>query len=85
MPVTDKGQRFRHEWKFEITPADRVEIRQRMRAVARPDAHAKGGSYHIRSLYFDNAADKVLREKPDGVWAASVAAAAWAAGSTATT
>lgn len=67
MPTTGKGQRFRHEWKFEITPSDRVEIRQRMRAVARPDAHAKDGTYHIRSLYFDNAADKALREKLDGV------------------
>ena len=33
----------------------------------RPDAHAKDGRYLIRSLYFDNAADKALREKVDGV------------------
>ena len=67
MPITSKGQRFRHEWKIEITPADRVAIRQRMRAVAKPDAHAKDGKYRIRSLYFDNASDKALREKIDGV------------------
>ena len=38
-----------------------------MRAVATPDPHAIGGRYIIRSLYFDNAADKALREKIDGV------------------
>ncbi len=32
MPITDKGQKFRHEWKIEITPSDRIAIRQRMRA-----------------------------------------------------
>ena len=67
MPITDQGQKFRHEWKIEITPADRIAIRQRMRAVAKPDKHAKDGKYLIRSLYFDNAADKALREKIDGV------------------
>ena len=67
MPITDKGQKFRHEWKIEITPSDRIAIRQRMRAVAKPDSHAKDGKYLIRSLYFDNAADKALHEKNDGV------------------
>ena len=38
-----------------------------MRAVAKPDSHAKDGKYLIRSLYFDNAADKALHEKNDGV------------------
>lgn len=32
MPITDKGQKFCHEWKIEITPSDRIAIRQRMRA-----------------------------------------------------
>ena len=67
MPITDKGQKFRHEWKIEITPSDRIAIRQRMRAVAKPDSHVKDGKYLIRSLYFDNAADKALHEKNDGV------------------
>lgn len=58
---------FRHEWKHEINTADLLSIRQRMRAVARPDPHAVNGRYLIRSLYFDNGADKALREKLDGV------------------
>lgn len=42
-------------------------IRPRLKAVAKPDSHAIGGKYFIRSLYFDNLADKALREKIDGV------------------
>ncbi len=58
---------YRHEWKHEITYSDLIAIRQRMRAVARPDPHAADGKYLIRSLYFDNLNDKALREKVDGV------------------
>ena len=58
---------FRHEWKHEINVSDMISIRQRLRAVAKPDPHAVGGRYFIRSLYFDNLSDKALREKLDGV------------------
>lgn len=58
---------FRHEWKHEISYSDMIEIRQRMRAIAKVDAHAVNGKYTIRSLYFDNLTDKALREKLDGV------------------
>lgn len=59
--------KYRHEWKHEITPADAFALRQRLSAVARVDAHSENGKYEIRSLYFDNIADKALREKIDGV------------------
>ena len=58
---------YRHEWKHEISYADLLAIRQRLRAVAEPDPHAIDGKYLIRSLYFDNPDDKALREKIDGV------------------
>ncbi len=58
---------YRHEWKHEISYADLLAIRQRLRAVAESDPHAANGCYLIRSLYFDNAEDKALREKIDGV------------------
>lgn len=58
---------FRHEWKIEITTADRLALRSRLRAVASPDPHAVDGRYQIRSLYFDDMADTALREKLDGV------------------
>lgn len=58
---------FRHEWKHEINYADLLAIRQRLTSVAEPDAHARNGIYRIRSLYFDNLSDRVLREKLDGL------------------
>ena len=58
---------FRHEWKHEITVSDMIAIRHRLRAVAKIDPNAINGKYLIRSLYFDNLSDKVLREKLDGV------------------
>lgn len=58
---------YRHEWKHMINHADKIAIRQRLRAVAQVDANAADGRYLIRSLYFDNISDKALREKLDGV------------------
>lgn len=58
---------YRHEWKHEINYSDLLTLRQRLSAVAKRDVHAVNGSYTIRSLYFDNGADKALREKIDGV------------------
>ncbi len=66
-PASRPKVRYRHEWKHEISLADLIAIRQRLRAVAMPDPHAKNGRYDIRSLYFDNLYDKALREKIDGV------------------
>lgn len=58
---------FRHEWKHEINYADMVALRHRLGAVMRRDQNAKNGKYFIRSLYFDDATDKALREKLNGV------------------
>lgn len=58
---------FRHEWKHEINQSDKLVLEKRLRAVLRPDEHARNGTYKIRSLYFDNQADKALREKLDGI------------------
>lgn len=58
---------YRHEWKYEISYLDMLVLRQRIGAVARSDPHAIDGRYLIRSLYFDNAEDKALKEKIDGV------------------
>ncbi len=58
---------YRHEKKHTISYGDALEIRSRLSVIAKPDGHAVGGKYFIRSLYFDNSADKALREKLDGV------------------
>lgn len=58
---------FRHELKQEITYADMLILRPRLRAVMQQDTHTIEGRYKIRSLYFDNLNDKALKEKVDGV------------------
>ena len=58
---------FRHEWKININYSDMITIRQRLSAVMQSDPHCIGGTYFIRSLYFDNIKDKALLEKLDGV------------------
>lgn len=59
--------KFRHEWKHEISYIDFLAVRQRLLAVCNLDAHATDGKYKIRSLYFDNAVDKALLEKLNGI------------------
>lgn len=59
--------RFRHEVKHRITYADLLALRSRLSSVLARDAHAVGGRYEVRSLYFDNVEDKALQEKLDGV------------------
>ena len=59
--------KYRHEWKYEINYADMLTLRMRLSAVMKRDEHAIGGTYRIRSLYFDTPSDKALREKIDGV------------------
>ena len=58
---------YRHEWKHEICFPDMLILKKRLSAVAAHDSHGINGTYKIRSLYFDTADDKALREKIDGV------------------
>lgn len=58
---------YRHEWKHEISYGDVLVLRRRLSAIMKRDEHAVDGRYFVRSLYFDNASDKALREKLDGV------------------
>ena len=59
---------YRHELKYQICFSDYLAIRQRLRPVMKPDKYAGAdGRYVIRSVYFDNAEDKALREKINGV------------------
>lgn len=63
-----KKVKFRHEYKHRINLSDIYGIRMRMNAVAKHDEHSgDDGIYLIKSLYFDNYADKALKEKQDGV------------------
>lgn len=60
-------QKFRHEYKHTINPADFAVLRQRLSAIMQPDSFSCGGKYEVRSLYFDNLFDKALTEKINGV------------------
>lgn len=58
----------RHELKHYINYADVLQLRSRLPYVASLDKNAVDGKcYQVKSLYFDNYNDKVLKEKIDGV------------------
>lgn len=60
--------KYRHEYKFRLSLGEYLALRSRLRAALPRDPHAGArGEYAIRSVYFDNADDKALREKLDGV------------------
>lgn len=58
----------RHELKHYINYADVLQLRSRLPFVASLDENeVDGKGYLVKSLYFDNYSDKVLKEKIDGV------------------
>ena len=60
---------LRHELKFLITRTQVEVLRRTLGAVLTldPNAVKNGGSYHIRSLYFDTVFDDALYDKISGV------------------
>lgn len=58
----------RHEYKHYINYADLLQLRARLSLVMTMDKHSTSErGYKVRSLYFDNYADKALFEKINGV------------------
>jgi len=63
-----KESKGRHELKHYINYADVLQLRSRLPFVASLDKNAVNGKgYQVKSLYFDNYNDKVLKEKINGV------------------
>lgn len=61
-------EKWRKELKYTMTKIESEIVAQRMAQFMARDSHAgRANSYFIRSVYFDNLYDKVLREKLDGV------------------
>lgn len=59
---------YRHEFKHRISYMDYLVLKSRLSLTTAPDSHTgPDGTYHIRSLYFDNYQDKALMEKLNGV------------------
>lgn len=63
----DQEKPYRHELKYRVSYVDYLAIRSRICTIMQTDSHARNGTYRIRSVYFDNAYDKALWEKIDGV------------------
>ena len=64
----EQEKHFRHELKYAIAYSDYLAMRERLQHVVLKDPHTgPDGTYRIRSIYFDNAYDKALREKVDGI------------------
>lgn len=62
------SETYRHELKYPIDMETYLSLRQRLRTVMKTDSHAGAdGRYIVHSIYFDNADDKALREKINGV------------------
>lgn len=60
--------KLRHEYKHQINLADVYVLRSRLNLVLKHDPHSESdGTYFVKSLYFDNYADKALKEKQDGL------------------
>ena len=59
--------KFRHELKYLLNYGDAELVRERLGVILQGDAHARGGSYSVRSLYFDDYWDTAYRDKMAGV------------------
>lgn len=61
-------EHYRHELKYQVDYGSYLALRSRLQAVMRRDPHTgPDGRYTVYSVYFDNADDKALREKVNGV------------------
>ncbi|MCM1334960.1 MAG: polyphosphate polymerase domain-containing protein [Bacteroides sp.] len=58
---------YRHELKYRISRGSYEILRGRLKAVMRPDEHARDGRYRVTSLYFDDVYRSAYRDKLSGV------------------
>ena len=58
---------YRVENKYIVTDGDLAVIASRLRALMPMDSHQKGSCYEIRSLYFDDLADRCMDENESGI------------------
>ena len=64
----NQSLQYRNEFKYYISPHQRFIITQKLKGILAFDQHAGDtGEYHIRSLYFDDAANTALHEKLGGI------------------
>ena len=62
-----KPMKYRHELKYQITDAQKVMLKTRIRSLIPLDSHAgPDGAYSIRSLYFDDYYNTCYYENENG-------------------
>ena len=64
---TEENKTYRHEYKYLVSTGEAVMLRNRIAGLMRPDPHAAGGQYSIRSVYFDDMRDRSYFENDAGV------------------
>ena len=62
-----KQKNYRQEKKHLLNPVQATLLEQRIRAALPLDTNSDGGSYYIRSIYFDTRFDSAYEEKMSGV------------------
>lgn len=63
-----KEKKFRHEFKYLVTEAQLEILRVRLMGLMQKDTHVgKNGTYHIKSLYFDDINNRCYYENENGV------------------
>ncbi len=58
---------FRHELKFIISNSQKQAVENALQGIMQKDAHLKGDSYNIRSIYFDDYYHTCYYENENGV------------------
>ncbi len=61
-----KAASYRHELKYVISLREKDLVEERLKEAAYIDPHAEGGSYFIRSLYFDDMWHSAYEDKAGG-------------------
>ena len=62
----DHSAQYRHEFKYRCSAVQMQILRNRICHLMPLDAHVTGGQYTIRSLYFDNYANRCYYENENG-------------------
>lgn len=64
----DKGQKFRHEFKYDIDNLQAEILKNRLSDIMEYDTHTGvNGQYEVRSLYFDDYNNSCYYEKENGI------------------
>lgn len=61
-----EDKKYRHEFKYPCSAAQLAIIQSRLDPLLRKDKHVVNGSYRIRSMYFDNYANRCYYENENG-------------------